>query len=105
LQPSARLQDPHDLGEDLPFVGAQVDDAVADDHIGPATFDRQILDQALPELDIAVAHRRRRHAGALQHLVGHIDADNLTLDPDLFGGDKAVEAAARPEIDDPLAGS
>src|SRR5712672_297957 len=45
-----------------------------------------------------------RRTGALQHFFGHIDADNLPLGPDLFGGDKAVEAAARPEIDTPLAG-
>jgi hypothetical protein len=29
----------------------------------------------------------------LQHFFGHIDADNLPLGPDLFGGDKTVEAA------------
>jgi len=35
LQPSTQFQYPHDLGEYLPFVGAKVDDAIADDDIGP----------------------------------------------------------------------
>jgi hypothetical protein len=104
LQASARLQHPHDLTEDAALVGAKVDDAVADDDIGPGGLDEQILDHALPEPDIADTHRRCRRTGALQHFSGHVDADNLPLGPDLFGGDKAVEAAARPEIDNPLAG-
>src|SRR5437763_14912416 len=33
------------------------------------------------------------------------DADDATLGSDLSGGDNAVEATARPEIDDPLSGS
>src|SRR5215472_13139096 len=36
---------------------------------------------------------------AFQHLVGHVDADDAPLGADLSGGDKAIEAAARPEID------
>ena len=104
LQSSARTQHPHDLAKDAVLVGAKVDDAVADDDIGLTVLDRQILDDSPPELDICEAHRRCRRAGALQHLVGHIDADDPTLGSDLFGGDKAVEAAARPKVNDPLAG-
>jgi len=100
LQASARLQHPDDLVEDAAFVGAQVDDAVADDDIRPAGLDGQILDDALAKLDIAEAHRRCRRAGALEHFVGHIHADHVTLGPDLFGGDEAVKAATSPEIDD-----
>src|SRR5262249_10104490 len=39
---------------------------------------------------------------AFQHLVGHVDADDAPLGADLSGGDKAIEAAARPEIDHAL---
>ena len=58
----------------------------------------------LSELDIAEAHRGRRCAGACQHLVSHIDADDAPRGTDLFGGDEAVETTARAEIDNPLAG-
>jgi len=51
-------------------------------------------------MPIADAAERER----CKHFFGHVDADNLPLGPDLFGGDKAVEATARPEIDNPLAG-
>jgi hypothetical protein len=53
---------------------------------------------------MAETHRRRRCTGAFQHLVGHVDADDAPLATDLSGGDKAVETAARPEIDHPLPG-
>jgi len=100
LQPPTRLEHPHDLSEDPALIGAQVDDAVADDDISPTILDRQIFDHALPELDIAEAHRRCRGAGPAQHFLGHIDADDLTCGPDLFGGDEAIKAATRSEIDD-----
>ena len=104
LQSPTGPQHPHNLIEDAALVGAEIDDAVADDNIGPTTLDRQVLDDPSAELNIAEAHRGRRRAGAFQHLLGHIDADDLPLWSDLFGGDKAVEPATRPEIDDPLAG-
>jgi hypothetical protein len=69
---------------------------------GPTILDRQILDDALAELDISEVHRLRRRAGSAQHLVGHIDANDLTFGPDLFRSDKAVEAATRSEVDDAL---
>jgi len=100
LQPPARAQHPHNLVKDPVFVGAEVDDAIADDDIGPTILDRQVLDHALPELDIAEAHHRCRRTGTLQHFLCHIDADDLAFGLDLFGGDEAVEAATRPEIDD-----
>ena len=40
LQSSARAQHPHDLFEDAAFVGAEIDDAIADDDIGPTILDR-----------------------------------------------------------------
>ena len=67
-------------------------------------LDRQVLNDPLSELDIAEAHGCRRSTGAFQHLVGHIDADHTTFGADLRGCDEAVEAAARPEIDDSFAG-
>jgi hypothetical protein len=40
LQPSAGAQHPHDLVEDAALVGAEVDDTVANDDIGPTILDR-----------------------------------------------------------------
>jgi hypothetical protein len=64
LQSSARAQHPHDLFEDATFVGAEVDDAVADDDIGPTVFNRQILDHpcrnSTLRRPIAVAAARER---------------------------------------------
>jgi hypothetical protein len=104
LQTPTWPQHPHDLGKDLALVGAQIDDAIADHNVGPPIFDRQILDHALAKLDIAEAQRDRGGPRPLQHFLGHIDAGDMTLGPDLSGRDKAVETAAGPEIDDPLAG-
>ncbi len=39
LQPSARPQHPENLREHLALVSAQIDDAVADDHVRPIVFD------------------------------------------------------------------
>jgi hypothetical protein len=44
-----------DIIEDRAFVGAQIDHAVADNHVGPAIFDRQVLRQPFPERDMIEA--------------------------------------------------
>ena len=104
LQSPARMQHSHDLFEDAAFVGTKIDDAVADDNIGPTIFDRQVLNDSPPEFHIAKAHRCRSLARAFQHFVGHIDSDDAPLGSDLLSSDKAVEAATRPQIDDPFTG-
>src|SRR5215470_13994436 len=81
LQPSTGAQHSYNLVEDTTLVGAEVDDAVADDDIGPTVLDRQFLDDPLSELDMAEAHRRRRCTGAFQHLVGHVDTDDAPSGP------------------------
>src|SRR6516162_2576459 len=55
LQPSTGAQHSHNLVEYTTLVGAQVDDAVADDGIRPTVLDRQFLDDPLSELDTAGA--------------------------------------------------
>lgn len=40
LQPSARAQHTEDLRKDPTLVGAQIDNSVADDHVGPRVLDR-----------------------------------------------------------------
>ena len=93
-----------DLVEHGPLVGAQVDDAVGDDDVGPA-------------VRRPAASRRRPHgtrrgrvpervgglARLLQHLRGHVDADDPPGPSDLVGGDERVEARAGADVDDMLA--
>src|SRR5258708_16925992 len=57
LQMSARTQYAPDLLEHLLLVDAQVDDAIADDDVGPAIRHRHLLQQALPDLDMIETHR------------------------------------------------
>ena len=57
---AARAQHAADLVEHGPLVGAQVDHAVGDHHVGPAVLDRQLLGEALAELDVVEAERSRR---------------------------------------------
>src|SRR5215471_21182613 len=103
LEPPIRFQYTHNFGEDPALVGAKIDDAVADDGIRRAVFDRQVLDHAVPKLDIAQTHRGGRGARSAKHFLGHVDANDVTFGPDLTGRDKAVETASGAEIDDPLA--
>jgi hypothetical protein len=47
LQPAAGTQDAADLRERRLLVGAEVDDAVGDDGVGPAVLDGELLEVAL----------------------------------------------------------
>jgi len=49
LQTPTRFQDPHHFSEDPALVGAPGEDAVANDDIGRAVLERQVLDHALRE--------------------------------------------------------
>ena len=57
----------------------------------------------LPELDIGQTHRGSSGTRPAEHFLGHVDANDATVRPDLTGRDKAVETAPRAEIDHPLA--
>ena len=101
-QPPTRLQHAERLAEHLRLVRHQVDHAVGDDHVARPVGDRQMLEFAQPELDIARADARRIVARLGQHLVGHVDADHPALGSDLPGGEQAVEAGTAAEIDQHL---
>jgi hypothetical protein len=79
LQTPTRFQDTHDFSENPALVGAQVDDAVANDDIGRAVLEPQVLDHALPELYIAQTHRGRRGARPTEHFLGHVDAHDAAF--------------------------
>jgi hypothetical protein len=38
-----------------------------------------------------------------QHLVGHVNADDLPGPPDMMGGNEAIETRTRSDVDDALA--
>ena len=65
---------------------------------------RQRLDVALEELDVGDAGLGGIPLGEGEHLVGHVDAERATGRPDPLGRQQDVDAAARAEVEDPLAG-
>src|SRR5688572_143301 len=56
---AAVLQDPPDLAEYRRLVWRQVDDAVRRDDVGGRGIDRNLLEDAFPELDVVVSQRGR----------------------------------------------
>src|SRR5216684_6917166 len=92
LQMSARAQYAPDLLEHLLLVDAQVDDAIADDDVGPAILHRHLLQQALPELDLIETHRRGRGARLGEHFRQHVDANHPSAGSQLLCRDEAIEA-------------
>ena len=103
LQTAARAQDAEDFGEDRALVGAQVDHAVADDDIGPAVFDRQILCESVTEFDVAspnfviVARDFASISSVMSTPTTPSDRS------DLMRSDEAIETRTRPDVDDALA--
>ena len=70
-------------------------------------IERQILDAAFAELDVRVTdplrHDRRVPARDLQHFVGHVDADDLSVRPDDLRGDETDFSGPAAEIEHGLA--
>jgi hypothetical protein len=50
----------------------------------------------LPELDIGQTHRGSSGTRPAEHFLGHVDANEATVRPDLTRRDKAVETAPEP---------
>src|SRR5690606_18076654 len=102
-EPAARLQHAERLREHRALVGTQVDHAVRQDDVDGTVRDRQVLDLAEPELDVAGADLARVRARLRHHLGRHVDADDAPGRPDLPGGEEAVDAAAGAEVEHGLA--
>src|SRR6266851_4426465 len=75
--PPAGLEHAGDLGEHGPLVRAQVDDAVADDHVDGGGLGRQVLDVALVEAHVGEPGLGRERAGLAELLLCHVYADDL----------------------------
>ena len=98
-QPPAGPEHPMDLAEGTVLVRNEVQHAIADHGIDGIVHDRQGLDFALAELDVAQAGFLRVGTGLFQHGIGHIDTDHPPGRPDLAGGKEAVEARPAAEVE------
>jgi hypothetical protein len=63
-----------------------------------------VLDLAQPKFDVLGVVLRGVGTGLLDHLRGHVDADDLSVGADCLPSEKAVEAAARTQIEHGFAG-
>src|SRR4030042_1246647 len=84
-KPAARLEDAEALGEGQALVGDEVEDAVADDDVGRRVVDGEGFDVAEAELDVLEAAAFGVHAGLVDHLGRHVDAN----DPARVADDRA----------------
>ena len=101
--PAARAQDARDLGEDGRLVRGQVDDAVADDDVDRVGRQRDLLDVALEQLDVGHAGLGDVALGEGEHLVGHVEAEDAAGRADALGRQEHIDAAARAQVEHPLA--
>src|SRR5439155_11133343 len=102
LHPTRRLEHPSDLPVRADLVRNEVDHAVGNDEVGPPVLDGDLLCQALAELDVLDPPLGRTGPGPLEHLPGHVDADDPSLGPDRVRGDQRVEPRAGTNVYDAL---
>ena len=99
---TARPQDSGRLAEDAGLVGAQIDDAVGDDHVDRVVGKRDVLDRALDEFDVLDPGLALVLPRQLEHLVGHVEAIGHSPGPDPASRQQHVDPAAGPQIQDGL---
>jgi hypothetical protein len=104
LHAATRPKDAVDLAEHGSFVGAKVDDAVADHDIGLAIVDGQGLSETFAHVNIFEAERAGTGLSAFAHLRSHVDGQDLAGCADLLRGDEGIEPGAAANIDNNLAG-
>ncbi len=93
LEPAAGTQHTADLREDLTFVGAEIDDAVADHDVGPSVLYGQFFGQPFAEVHIGKTHGGCSRSRFSQHLLRHIDTDHGSRFTHVGSREEAVEAA------------
>ena len=104
-EPSARREDAKGFPIHRGLVGAQIDDAVGDEHIRARVRQRRVLQRSLAELDRTIVQPGLRHRffRPFDHLRREIDAEHLAAFADLARGQDHVDTAAATEIDHRLA--
>src|SRR2546426_579694 len=102
-EPAARPQHAPGLGEGLPLVVDEIDDAVGHDHVETPVREREVSDVA--ELEAHVRATIRGTGRPLDHLRRHVDALDAALGAHELGGAQCVLAAAGAEVEDAFAGT
>lgn len=92
------------LLEHRALVGAQVHNAVADDHVRPPVVHGNGLGEALADLDVRQAHAARPLSGLRSHLRRHVHRDDPTIRSNLLRRDERIESCPAADIDHTLAG-
>ena len=103
-EPAAGAQHSQGLAEDLVLVRGQVDDAVGDDDVNRVVGQRDVLDAAQQELDVLHPGLGLVRVGELVHLRGHVQAIGLTAGGNTASGQEYVDASARAQVEDDVAG-
>ncbi len=101
-EPAARAQHPGDLAQDGGLVHAEVEHAVGDHDVDRGAGQRDVLDRAQADLDVAGLGGRA--AGQLDHLRGRVQADDPTRRADPAGREQQVEPGAAAEVEHGLPG-
>ena len=101
--PAAGLEHARDLGQDGRLVGREVHDAVRDHDVDRFGRQRDVLDQALEEVDVRRARLPRVSLREREHLVGHVQAVDGSRGPDPLRGEEDVDASTGAEVEDGLA--
>jgi len=104
IHAAAGFEDAVGFGEDLGFIGCEVDDAVADDHVDGGRVYREVVDVAEAEFDVGESEVCGVRACLFDHRFGHVDADDGAGRSDFLGGEEAVEAGAGSEVEDGFSG-
>ncbi len=101
---AAGFQDAGDLGEDAILLRREVNHAIGDDPVDRPVLHRELLDEALA--DLGIVEPRLCDAGpcAVEHLGGHVDADDAARRADPTGCQQHVQTGPAAEIDDGVAG-
>jgi hypothetical protein len=103
-EPPAGPEDAKGFAEGLFLVGDEIDHAIRDHDIGCVVGNRQVFEFAEAEFDIARANAGCVVTRLFQHLIGHVDADDMTGRANPLRRQKTVEAGTAAEVDDCLAG-
>ncbi len=103
-QAPARFQYPKRFAEHRAFVGAEVDDAVREDHVDDPVGDWQVLDLTQAEVDVGHPELHCVRSRFAHHVRRHVHADDLAARADLLGRQEAIEAPPGAEVEDGLTG-
>src|SRR5206468_6421992 len=100
---SAWLEDPERLCKYGRLVGAQIDDAVTQDHVGLCVGEGESFDWREDERSVPDIVRCRRGRCARNHRRSHVDPGGASSRTDKAAGQEHVDSAAASQVDDGLA--